>query len=877
MGRKKAGLEKWLPVTLSICIFFTVGMVSAGGKNLIANGGFERADVFGPAAAWRDNSGWADVSVKYSRELDKKRDGFVQRIVCDRFNRGAVQFVQSGIKLSAGRTYDIRFRARGEIASPLEVLLRQRGKPYTTYFSRGFRVAAKWNEYHFYATVQVSDPSAYFMFRFTSTGEVFIDDVSVTAVESRPNNRAQSPGNLIPNASFEVGIDRWGVEYREAGGAVYEMPVRAKGLKPEIDSARVKDGKYALKLSTVEHSRFLVTSANIKLTPGQQYSLSMWIYSSASRNLRIGIKSGYLGRGHAYMRQIEVGPGWRRYSLTTDVAVSEGNDYFVVIEGQGPGSVWIDAVQLEEGGMTPFVSRQPIEVGFQKYGQIPVFQAGDKISMPLRVFSRQPVDDCKLVVTGINYYGQRIRLLESRCDASGTGFSNLQVEPPSSESGYYRLVANVVVDGRIMDSSEYSLAIVPAVPDGARALDSPFGGHARFSLPDLDAVAKLGVGWLRMHPPPGTKWSVVENKPGVFRFFDTEIQMAKDAGFHILGSLDRTPRWASTAPAGEPRYWAYPPRDMDDWENYVYKVVKHYRGTIDFWEVWNEPDSDGFLKSAPFSKKRKAQLYVELLKRAHRAAKRANPDVVLVGGVATGHPPTRWLEQIFSLGALAYMDIVSFHFYTDGRPGDALDTPLSEDVARIKELMASYGRVLPVWETESGVMFPETEYGNVEEISPSYAVPGKEAVAYLVRHYVDLLSSGVDKWFYYSMIASNRVDRREATGFFEWDGGPRPLAVAYAVLVSMLGGDAKFSGIYPLKGGGYVTSFQRADAEIKVVWAGKWGSADSSVPVVLTIGEHSGEVSMYDVMGDSRNFTLDGSRLRFRVGREPVYVRVAVP
>ena len=64
----------------------------------------------------------------------------------------------------------------------------------------------------------------------------------------------------------------------------------------------------------------------------------------------------------------------------------------------------------------------------------------------------------------------------------------------------------------------------------------------------------MGVKWLRMHPPLGTKWSVVEKEKGHFRYYDKEISLAKDAGSQVLGSLDQTPRWASDAPGDDKRF-----------------------------------------------------------------------------------------------------------------------------------------------------------------------------------------------------------------------------------------------------------------------------------------------------------------------------------
>ena len=68
---------------------------------MITNGNFETKTSSGIALSWRDNSSWADVGVEYSQVMNVGQKGYAQKIVCKRFHRGAVQFVQSGIKLEA--------------------------------------------------------------------------------------------------------------------------------------------------------------------------------------------------------------------------------------------------------------------------------------------------------------------------------------------------------------------------------------------------------------------------------------------------------------------------------------------------------------------------------------------------------------------------------------------------------------------------------------------------------------------------------------------------------------------------------------------------------------------------------------------------------
>lgn len=854
-------------------LVFDISIASVKASSIIVNGDFEKGLSATVSGSWKDNSRWADVEVSYSRFFSKERKGAVQKISCSRFKHGAVQFVQAGVPLRKGWVYKVSFWAKGDIDVPLEVLFRKHGKPYTTYHSKAFKITDKWKRYSYVAPIHADDDSAYFMFKYTSRGNVYLDDVYVSRLNLSKKVAGQHQDNLVANGGFEVGSDKWGVQIR-ATAAEYEMPVRAMELSAAVDSSRARYGRYSLKIPSAKHARFFLNSQNMVLFPGKTYSLSFWLYSEKRRKIQAGLVSGYLGADRYQLQEFYVEPQWKQYHLSVTAKPAEDNAYFVAIKGHGLGALWVDAVQLKDGEVTPFVNSSPIEIGFNKPLQHPIFEVGENVSLPVRVANHSKVNDCTVKVDSVDYYDETKTIFQEACDFTKSSNITLNIQHSSKRTGYFRLVARVISGGKVIDSSEYAIGIVPvkSVTTIAEDIASPFGGHGRFTDADLTTLARLGVKWLRMHPPLGTKWSVIEKNKGDFKYLDKEILLAKNAGFQILGSLDKTPRWASTAPENERRFWSYPPKNFDDWDRYVYNVVSHYKGVIDYWEVWNEPDSGGFLNVPDvLSIERKPDVYVELLKRAYVAAKKANPNAVIVGGVATGQPPSRWLKKIFDKGALDYMDIASFHYYTDGRPGDVLDAPIAGEVSKIASLISQKtDRKVAIWETESGVMFPETSYVDLLEVSPSYPVPADEAVAYMIRNYVHLLSSGVEKWFYYSMTSSHRIDRREATGFFEWDGAPRPLAVAYAVLSNNLS-DLVYSSSYDVNKSVVAKKFSGKNRDLLVVSAKLWKN-DKAHTIAVTLSGLYSSYKVLNAMGNEVEFSVSNNSLEFDVGREPLYV-----
>jgi len=57
--------------------------------------------------------------------------------------------------------------------------------------------------------------------------------------------------------------------------------------------------------------------------------------------------------------------------------------------------------------------------------------------------------------------------------------------------------------------------------------------------------------------------------------------------------LVKTPSWASsvrTSRADEERIAAGPPANLEDWRHFVDRIASRYKGRIEAYEVWNEPN-----------------------------------------------------------------------------------------------------------------------------------------------------------------------------------------------------------------------------------------------------------------------------------------------
>src|SRR5262245_60946939 len=115
-------------------------------------------------------------------------------------------------------------------------------------------------------------------------------------------------------------------------------------------------------------------------------------------------------------------------------------------------------------------------------------------------------------------------------------------------------------------------AVDPALPYGINA-------HLPSSAM-LDWVAAAGIAWIRVD------FNCVTMGParGVYDWplTDTVVAEARARGLNIYATLAYSPAWANGGQAPNT-----PPRNSDDWYNFVYETVSRYREQVQHWGMWN--------------------------------------------------------------------------------------------------------------------------------------------------------------------------------------------------------------------------------------------------------------------------------------------------
>jgi hypothetical protein len=180
-----------------------------------------------------------------------------------------------------------------------------------------------------------------------------------------------------------------------------------------------------------------------------------------------------------------------------------------------------------------------------------------------------------------------------------------------------------------------------------------------------------------------------------WRALDHVIELAARHDLKVLGIVLGMPAWLSTCPERGAEATLCPARDPEEFGRLAAEVAAHARGSIEHWEIWNEPDADWAFKGT-------AEDYARMLSAAYDAIHARVPGArVVLGGVE--RPREReWIERMFATpgtGAARKFDIGALHLRVRLR-NEVSDLP---DYFRAwRDLLAEHGFRGPVWVTEHG-------------------------------------------------------------------------------------------------------------------------------------------------------------------------------
>jgi hypothetical protein len=174
-----------------------------------------------------------------------------------------------------------------------------------------------------------------------------------------------------------------------------------------------------------------------------------------------------------------------------------------------------------------------------------------------------------------------------------------------------------------------------------------------FQPPLLQA---MGAKWVRPWLAWENTWRMQEPDPGRYDFthLDNAVNRLARYGMAYENILFSSPERVG----GSGLLHTPPPAEhLPLWEAWVAAVAAHFRGRIQHYEVWNEPDW-----MWPGKGGEHAAEYLPLLETARHAAKTTDPDCLIDAPSSAGN--RRWLTDTVALGARDLTDVFTFHFYS---------------------------------------------------------------------------------------------------------------------------------------------------------------------------------------------------------------------
>lgn len=229
---------------------------------------------------------------------------------------------------------------------------------------------------------------------------------------------------------------------------------------------------------------------------------------------------------------------------------------------------------------------------------------------------------------------------------------------------------------------------------GCETMDRDYADFEKFK----QYVGLTGVGYARLQ----SGWAKTEKKKGKYDFawLDKHVDGLLAQGVHPWICLCYgNPVYSNHGYDLDAKLFPDGPI-MDAWLKYVEAAVKHFKGRVTMYEVWNEPDNSKALDSY--------DLYANLFVRTAKVIRDIDPDVK-IAAFASCSPDRKYIRQsmkkIAEMDGIKYMDCLTYHAYW---PIPEYVTPA---VKRLRSDVDAYSKDIRLLQGETGCP-GQLEYGH---------------------------------------------------------------------------------------------------------------------------------------------------------------------
>jgi len=250
----------------------------------------------------------------------------------------------------------------------------------------------------------------------------------------------------------------------------------------------------------------------------------------------------------------------------------------------------------------------------------------------------------------------------------------------------------------------------------------------------------------------GTNWAIhtfywgdiePEQDEWDFLAYDAFVDKAKSAGIKVLGVLGYD-NWWIHEDKDTHRY--IPVQRLPDFLEYVRETVEHFKGRVDAWCIWNEPNFH-------FWNGTDEEFFV-LARHAADAIREVDSEVILLGGAFNRGVfglPEKFIRGLFESGAMDKTDAIAFH------PYELNPTRTVSLYEKFKQIVDDYGFGDKIWVTEVG--YPTGGWYPTK-------VREKNFPEYVIKTWVLLAASGSKKLFWYQLFDPHHRSGGNSEDFF---------------------------------------------------------------------------------------------------------------